>query len=322
MREIGATVDDFSIPNLLTRTYDVWHLHWPEHFLNRDAAVAASFNLGKHLGALEWARKRGAKIVWTVHNVRSHEQRHPKLESLFWSGFTKRIDAFITLTNAGLAVVRETFGSLRGRPGFFIPHGHYRDEYPLRLSQSEAREQLATGPKDRVFLFFGSLRKYKNVSQLIRVFRQMSGADWKLFVVGRPGYMELQREIRDLASSDSRICFVPGFVPPDRVQTYFAACDVVVLPFVDAFNSGSSILAVSLNRPVLLPASNTLAELQQTVGREWVRTFTGELNAEELQTAMQWSRSTSRDATAPLHELEWKGIAEKTLDAFRQVVSV
>ena len=38
----GVEVDEFSIGKLLTRPYDVWHIHWPEMFLNVGKTAAAA----------------------------------------------------------------------------------------------------------------------------------------------------------------------------------------------------------------------------------------------------------------------------------------
>ena len=53
-----------------------------------------------------------------------------------------------------------------------------------------------------------------------------------------------------------------------------------MLPFSDIMHSGSAILALSFNKPVLVPARGSLPELQALVGTDWVRTYVGELTPE------------------------------------------
>ena len=54
---------------------------------------------------------------------------------------------------------------------------------------------------------------------------------------------------------------------------FFSAADLVVLPFSDIMHSGSAILALSFNKPVLVPARGALPELQTRVGAAWVQTY-------------------------------------------------
>ena len=55
------------------------------------------------LSLIDFARSRGTKIVWTVHNLASHERRYPRLEKWFWRAFLRRLDGFITLSESGLS---------------------------------------------------------------------------------------------------------------------------------------------------------------------------------------------------------------------------
>ena len=64
-----------------------------------------------------------------------------------------------------------------------------------------------------------------------------------------------------------------------------------MLPFSDIMHSGSAMLALSFNRPVLVPARGSLPELQMRVGSEWVRTYDGELTAAILKDAAAWAKS-------------------------------
>ena len=54
--------------------------------------------------------------------------------------------------------------------------------------------------------------------------------------------------------------FDEGYVPHDDVPLYFAAADVVVLPFRKVTTSGSALLALSLGRPVVAPRLGALRD--------------------------------------------------------------
>ena len=238
-------------------------------------------------------RVRGTKIIWTVHNLKAHEGQHPRLEQWFWPAFTKRLDGYIALTSSGQTVARERFANLDRLKGFVIPHGHYRGEYPLDAG-IDARRELGIAPQARVFLFFGQIREHKNVPGLIRAFRKIVGRDAILCIAGRPTPASVAEELQREAAGDPRIQLHLENIPKERVQFFFRAADLVVLPYRDILNSGTALLALSFSRPILVPSRGAMGELQASVGPEWVRTFQSELDTEELENALKWATGAAR----------------------------
>jgi len=151
----GVHVDEFS-PARLVHRYGVWHVHWPESLLNIRNAALAAFKLSSFLAMIDLVRLRGGKIVWTVHNLKAHDNLHPKLEAMFYRRFIPRVDGVISLSETGLALARERFPRLRQLPATVIPHGHYRDQYPR--CEGDARAELGIPANARVMLFFGEIR--------------------------------------------------------------------------------------------------------------------------------------------------------------------
>ena len=85
---------------------------------------------------------------------------------------------------------------------------------------------------------------------------------------------------------------------------YLPATDLVVLPYRDILNSGSAVLALSFDRPVLVPRRGSLGDLQNHVGRQWVRTYEGDIGAAELEAASRpGPRQHNTRAPAPLVRL-------------------
>ncbi len=56
---------------------------------------------------LSIARRRGIKIVWTVHNLGAHYQRdYPDLEKRYWPRVARHLDALISLSKSGVERLR------------------------------------------------------------------------------------------------------------------------------------------------------------------------------------------------------------------------
>ncbi|MGH6683335.1 MAG: hypothetical protein ACRECA_05330, partial [Pseudolabrys sp.] len=83
-------------------------------------------------------------------------------------------------------------------------------------------------------------------------------------------------------------------------------------------NSGSAILALSFDRPILVPAQGALAELYDIVGTDWVRLYEGALSPDIVRGAVQWTKAhpLNPGARARLDALNWDRIARLTLQAF------
>lgn len=319
LRRRGAVVEEVTPRRVLRARHDVVHLHWPEYsFTARWLGVAV---LKAMILRVSLARLRGerVRIVWTVHNLAGHEPRHRRLEARMWRWFVGRVDGYIALSASGREAALARFPTLAARPGFVIPHGHYRGEYPDEVDRATARDRLGLPRDARVVAFVGAIRPYKNVPALVRAVRLVPGADWRLLVAGDPATDALEAEIRAAAGADPRIRLDLAFVPRADVQLYLRAADLVVLPYHDVLNSGSALLALSFERPVLAPERGALADLRETAGAAWVRTYAGTLDAETLTAAMAWAETTPRDPATLLTDLDWDEIAGATLAAYEAV---
>jgi glycosyltransferase involved in cell wall biosynthesis len=167
-----------------------------------------------------------------------------------------------------------------------------------------------------MMLFFGGIRPYKNIPRLIESFRAFPGEDAILYIAGRSPSAKVTQQLQVLADQDHRVRLNLNFVSRDEVQVYFRAADVVVLPYREILNSGSAILALSFNRPVLVPRRGAMSELAKFVGDEWVQTYSGDLTVNALETSLNWATNTVRPPLAPLESLDWREISAKTVKAF------
>lgn len=319
--ELGHHVEEYSPAAIIKGGFDVWHLHWPEFFLNERNILLVWRRLATTFGLLTAARARGTRVIWTVHNLQAHEALHPALERRFWDRFTALVDGYIYLSEAGKEQILSRFPRLENLPGFFIPHGHYRGIYPDRISREEARAKLGLSLSQPVIACFGNIRPYKGIPHLIRTFRKIAGDGKILLVAGRSEWEELSNEIRSEAAPEPGVRLTLGHIPEEDVQLYLRAADLVVLPFREIFNSGSALLALSFDRPILVPKKGSLSELRKRVGDAWVRTYSGELTPDSLSDALEWSLQRTRPARPDLEAYNWAQIAASTVEAYRIVCS-
>ena len=318
MEKSGTQVAAFSRRRLLGERWDVWHLHWPlEYVVNQANAFVLARNLLVFALALKAARVKGTKIFWTVHNIRSHEQSHAWLEWIFWRVFLPNLDGIICMSDAGREELFRRHPRTRSIPVFTIPHGHYRGAYPDVIGKDEARVALDIPAGKFVALFIGQIRAYKGVPDLIRCFvgARLDNAD--LLVVGKADE-QTTRDIENAAAHTCGVRLALGFVAREEMQKYLRAADLVILPYTEILNSGSAILALSFDRPILVPAQGALAELRGIVGPDWVRLYECALSPDIVRDAVQWAkaRPLQPGVRARLDALSWDRIARMTLEAF------
>jgi glycosyltransferase involved in cell wall biosynthesis len=319
LADVGVAVEECTFRTLIGRRYDIVHVHWPEYLFSAPTTVRALAQAGAFVVAVSFLAARRTRIVWTVHNLAAHETSHPRLEKRMWRWFVNRVDAYIALTSSGREAAIARYPALEDCPGFVIPHGHYLDVYPASADRGTARRELGLEQHQRVVCFFGSIRPYKGVPTLIHAFRAVRHDDWRLLIAGNAPDDDLLVEIERLAASDPRIRINAGFVPDEQVQHYLRAADLVVLPYRDILNSGSAILALSFGAPVLVPALGAANDLLAQVGPAWIRTYEGELTAQVLEAAMEWTLALQEGARPPLDALDWSRIAALTSTAFEVV---
>jgi beta-1,4-mannosyltransferase len=320
LQSLGVEVAEASAARVLSGRYHILHLHWPDRRVRARRGSTAWLRSTALIALLDAARARGMRIVWTVHNLTAHEGTyHPRLESRYFAALTRRLDGIIALSEHGVTAARARYASLRERPAFVVPHGHFRGVYPDEITRDQARDRLGMSHATRIIAFVGQVRAYKNVPLLIEQFRALAG-DVSLVIAGKAKPAALGAHIEQLAAAEPRIRFVPAFVPDVELQVYLRAADLVVLPYRDILNSGSALLALSFDRPVLVPRRGAMADLAAAVGNSWVRTYEGDLTTSELRDALEWA-ARRRPLRAPLDELGWDRIAQQTHYVYRALMS-
>jgi glycosyltransferase involved in cell wall biosynthesis len=295
---------------------DIVHLQWPDAAFDQRGAAHTLRRATKVLrDCLRW-RRRGAHVVWTAHNLCQHERLHPRLEPIFWRMFVRVIDGAIFLSEPSRKLAQAQWPRLGRVAQSVIFHGHFRDSYPALPSRHAARRQYGIPDSETVLLYFGHVRPYKNVPHLIEVFRRSEAAGTHLMVAGRPLNDDYAARVRAAAADDDRITLALRHIANDEVPRLFAAADMVVLPFSSILNSGSVMLSLSLDRPVLVPHTESLSWMRDLIGPEWMHEFDGPLNDEHLSKALSAPSPSSRP---DLDAFSWTRVVDQTVETYQSL---
>jgi glycosyltransferase involved in cell wall biosynthesis len=207
------------------------------------------------LCAVARARSRAA-VVFICHNVLPHERSF--VDAALARAAFATADAFVVQSGED----RETLSRLRRRsPAIVHPHPIYDFFASGGHTRESARAAIGEGAGPLI-LFFGYVRGYKGLRYLIEampVLRERVPA--RLLVVGEfyddpAPYEEL---VGKLGLADA-VRFVNRYVGNEEVEGFFAASDLVVLPYVSATQSGIVQIAIAFDRPAVVTDVGGLPE--------------------------------------------------------------
>ncbi len=249
----------FSIPifkEVLRSKIRIIHIHWIQSLagfktkyklkaLIKSILFLIDFNLAKFLFHL--------RIIWTIHNLYSHELFHPKLEKFVRKHFAKKVDAIIVHCNQAKAEVQKEFAITETKI-HVLPQGNYTSFYNNSISKQQARQTLKLDMEDFVFLHFGRIRPYKGVNNLLRAFQKLNFSDnIKLMIIGKPLNDMIKNNLLEISKKSKNIIFKFEYIPDHKIQIYMNAADILVMPYREVLSSGELLVSMGFGKPIIAP---------------------------------------------------------------------
>ncbi|MBL8087768.1 MAG: glycosyltransferase family 4 protein [Chthonomonas sp.] len=319
LEALGVTIREYDpLTTLKEGAADVVHVHWPEYSLSEKRPLWRQLRLLKFWSGIRYARMRGAKIVWTAHNLRPHERLDDGLETRFYRKWIHCISGVICLSEASKGPLVERYPDLGQTPIFVIPHGDYRPTLGGTVTRDAARQALGL-PTDALMIgSVGAVRRYKNLPVLIESFRRVAPEGVRLLIAGKSSEPELIAEIEQAISGDPRVTFLNKFLSDEEMEQVNVACDLMVFPYTDILNSGSALFSLSCSRAVVVPRLGSMPELSAAAGAEWVRLYEPPFSDEALGAAIA-QELPAAGSQPDLSKFDWKVIGAQTKAAYEQV---
>ena len=325
--EFGAFFQYFSFLNLSlvfnllkNRNVDVIHLHWHHKFLLGGNAIESTFKSLMFLLQVVVVRLLGVKLVWTVHNLKNHENRQQRLELFFSSLLGRLANAVIAHCDSAKAIIRETL-NIPARKIFVTAHGHFSSAYKNIVSREAARRRLNIKNDDFVFLFFGKIRQYKGLDQLVQSFTRLEGQNLKLLIAGQPHDAPTRDHLTQITRGHDNIAIFDRYIPDDDIQLFMNAADILVLPYLDILTSGTAILGMTFAKPVIAPDIGCVPDIINSEGGFLYnpnrQTDLGRAMQNAIKSKALLSRMGERNNRFT-HTLGWREIALQTKTIYEQ----
>jgi len=306
---------------LINRTKaDILHLHWirpiKSKYMFFNILYCAAF-----VGVLLAIRLKGVKIVWSVHNYVQHDSRMKRTQLLLRSSVANIVDAIIVHSPGAKERIVKGFRIRKPRKVSIIPHGNYIGCYSNNITYEEARSRLGFTADANIFLFFGAIRPYKGISQLVEAFRALDDTNTFLMIVGPSRHEALTSQIYEASQQRKNIIFRPHFVPDDEVQTYMNACDAVILPYAEGtLTSGAAVLAMSFGRACIAPKALAFESIMDDQGAILYEPADTKALLAAIKTALENKERLKRMGKHNYRlarAWDWNDIAKQTADIYR-----
>ena len=277
------------------------------------------------LWLLEFCRKRGSKIVLTVHDLLPHDTGEAHKQT--FNELYRMVDAIIchsehirTRLEAEFSVPEEKIS--------VIPHGPFFYDLPATGLEQILRS-FEVEPDKVLVLWQGIIFPYKGIDLLLRSWQQVEAkVDDACLVIAGTGAPELLDEIRrqvaGLGLKQVKLCF--RFISTEELVALYRAAAVVVYPYRAITTSGALATGLALGKAIVASDLPVFRELLTNRENALLVDPQDSVELADALIEMTQDRVLREQFAQKVREMSfgdqsWLFIAKKTIDAYESVLS-
>jgi D-inositol-3-phosphate glycosyltransferase len=209
----------------------------------------------------------GKKILFTAHNVNAgrRDRRDSWVNRItLRCQYTLADHIFVHTSKMKDELVREF--AVEADKVTIIPYGINNAVPFTALTREEARRKLGLRNDEKAILYFGAIKRYKGLEDLVAAFLQIATrGDYRLIIAGerKKGHEAYWRSIQQTIERDpnrEKVLQKIEFIPDPETEFYFKAADVAVLPYTEIFQSGILFLTYAYGLPVIATDVGSFSE--------------------------------------------------------------
>ena len=191
-------------------------------------------------------KNRKTKVMVICDNVIPHERKLS--DRIFTKYFFNSVDYFITMSKSVQSDLFSLYPKAKEKLLFHPVYSNFGEV----IDKEEAKKKLNL-KSDNILLFFGFIRDYKGLDVLLQAVALIKDKmDFTLVVAGE--FYSNEKETTSLTEElglKNIVKYYKDFIPTNEVKYYFSACDVVVLPYKSATQSGIVQIANNFDKPMI-----------------------------------------------------------------------
>ena len=307
---------DFNIrKTYLLEDHKIINIQWLEYFTARPSILLNFIGCIYILLQLTLFKLRNSKLIWTIHNLKPHINKRFLFYDISLLLLVKLIDGYIVMSKNSRKEAIEKYPTLRNKKYLQIYHPIYNN-YKNNISRMEARKKFGLNEDDKVILYIGTIRPYKNVIKLIKEFNIIRRKNYKLIIAGRCQSDYLRNEIESLSHKNPNIILNLNYINNNDLQYYFKSAEVAIFPFSEIHNSASVMLSLTFSTPVICPAQGSLIELSEILGRNKVFTY----QKLTFQTILNYFDNKSDDKVFNTNIFSIENVSSKINKFYKEII--
>ena len=208
------------------------------------------------------AKLTNKSVIVTAHNTKGHESN--RVDFLSSKLIFNIADKVIVHADNNKEQLMDVFGICKDKIKV-LPYGVLDSYLDKNISKKEALSKLNLSGDNQYILFFGTIREYKGLDDLLKAYNMVRKEldNVKLIIAGKnwENWNKYQRLIDDMDLSSKSILKL-SFIPSNEVKYYFKAADLLVLPYKHfESQSGPGNIALAFDLPLLVTNVGGLPEL-------------------------------------------------------------
>lgn len=234
------------------------------------------------------------------------------IERFMTTKYIKMADDIIVLTKSFIPIVEQRF-NFSSKNIHYMPHGRMTEYKKQDKNFILLNNDMGNNIN---FLFFGRIERYKGLHILAKAYKQLSNIynHIELTVAGSGDFNEYSDEFKNLHNTQ----VINSYIPDDNIHSYFSKPNtVLVLPYLDASQSGVIPIALEYGIPII--ASDT-GGLKEQLNDGKIGFFCYPNNVDSLKERMQFIvehpeiiKKEKCKIKAYLEELNWDVITRSLL---------
>ncbi len=305
---------------------NILHVHWQHPLiLEKGSRFWTAIKSMTFMFELVVLKLMGIKIIWTVHNLKNHENIYHNLEIFFSKLIARFADALIAHCETAKQIIIRYLKVTSTEKIFVIPHGNYLEVYDKSISKGEAKKILNLTTENITFVFFGGIRPYKGVLELIDAFIQLDESSANLVIAGKPIDDTITEQIKSKAKGRSNIHLILRFIPEGELQLFLNSADVMIFPYRDVLTSGAIILAMSFGKAIIAPILGCIGDTLDEIGSFLYNPLDKEGLLKAMSKAIILKNRTNEMGKHNLYlaeKLSWRDIARSTQKVYEHCLGI
>lgn len=228
---------------------DIFHLNWIEELPDKKSGTLQTLFF---IFILMLTRPFGKKVIWTLHNKTSHQQKNLSIKRLFQRILSKKSDYIITHSQEGILYYRSLNANNHNHQIRFIPH-------PIK-------EKSLSPPVAYIYdiIIWGNILKYKGIHLFLEYLRNIGAIEkYKILIAGKFYDPSYKKEL--LSYKSKTITIIDEYIGNSKLQHYIQHSRIILFTYVGKYvlSSGALMDSLAYGNQIIGPDVGAFKDLKE-----------------------------------------------------------